>query len=317
MAMDRIQFQKGMSITDLHERFGTEAACERVVFQARWADGFVCPKCQGRHASQFVRHGRRFWQCSDCRRQTSLVAGTLFEHTRLPLTTWFQAIYLITQSKNNVSALELKRYLGVSYRAAWRIKHKLMDTMKDRESKRVLEGYVQADDAYLGGERAGKPGRGSENKVPFVAAVEVNEHGHPLYLRLDRVPSFDRHHVGLWGQEALDSSTHLTSDGLNSFKVVAERLSAHERIICGGGRAAAKHPQFKWVNTILGNLKTAIAGTYHAFKFKKYGQRYLAVYAYRFNRRFDMAAMVDRLAIIAVRSAPRPEKALRVAERWY
>ncbi len=100
-------------------------------------------------------------------------SGTLFHATRLPLTKWFQAIYLVTQNKNNISALSLKRQIGVCYRAAWRVKHKLLEAMAQREDVRLLEGVVIADDAVLGGVHAGKPGRGSENKSPFVAAVET------------------------------------------------------------------------------------------------------------------------------------------------
>jgi hypothetical protein len=104
-----------------------------------------------------------------------LIAGTLMEHTRLPLTKWFLAIYLVTQSKTNISALALRRQVGVSWRTAWLLKHKLMEAMRLREAETPLAGDVRVDDAYLGGERAGgKAGRGSENKVPFVAALELN-----------------------------------------------------------------------------------------------------------------------------------------------
>ena len=89
------------------------------------------------------------------------VVGTVFEHTKLPLSVWFFAIYLMTQSKNAVSALQLKRQLGVSYKAAWLLKHKLLQTMLLREQPRRLDGRVEIDDAYLGGERPGKPGGGS------------------------------------------------------------------------------------------------------------------------------------------------------------
>lgn len=97
----------------------------------------------------------------------------------MPLMRWFVAMHLLTQTKNNVSALELKRHLGVCYKTAWLMKHKLM---RQREDSRVLDGRVEIDDAYLGGERTGgKRGRGSENKVPFIAAVQTTPDGHPLY----------------------------------------------------------------------------------------------------------------------------------------
>ena len=110
---------------------------------------------------------------------------TIFEATKLPLTTWFLAMHLLTQAKNNVSALELKRHLGVRYKTAWLLKHKLMQVMSEREASRQLDARVEIDDAYLGGELpGGKSGRGSENKVSFIAAVETTETGGPLRVCL-------------------------------------------------------------------------------------------------------------------------------------
>jgi hypothetical protein len=101
----------------------------------------------------------------------------VFESTKLSLVRWFLAMQLLTQAKNNVSALELKRQLGVSYASAWLVKHKLMQAMSVREAHRTLTGRVEMDDAYLGGEQPGKPGRGSPNKVPMVAAVQTDAAG--------------------------------------------------------------------------------------------------------------------------------------------
>ena len=136
-------------------------------------EGFSCPQCG--HAAHTVLNAgwgsRKTFQCQACRHQISLIAGTLFQSTHLPLTLWFLAIYLISEAKTGLSSLALKRTLGVSYPTAWRMHHKLMQAMAEREKLYTLEGQVQVDDAYLGGERTGgKVGRGSENKVPFVAA---------------------------------------------------------------------------------------------------------------------------------------------------
>jgi hypothetical protein len=108
-----------------------------------------------------------------------LIAGTLFEGTKLGLRVWFLAIYLISQAKTGLSALALKRDLGVSYPTAWLIRHKLMQAMAEPEAGYLRCGSVQVDDAYLGGElNDGTAGRGSENKVPFVAAVSLDDEGH-------------------------------------------------------------------------------------------------------------------------------------------
>ena len=101
----------------------------------------------------FVRSARRYWQCGVCRQQCSVISGTIFESTKLALTRWFLAMHLLTQSKNNVSVLELKRHLGVCYKSAWLMKHKLMEVMRQREDARVLDGRVEID-ARLPGWRA-------------------------------------------------------------------------------------------------------------------------------------------------------------------
>jgi hypothetical protein len=102
-------------------------------------------------AHSVVRDGaRKVFQCTACRHQASLIAGTVFQGTKLPLTTWFLAIYLISQAKTGLSAMALRRQLGVSYPTAWLIQHKLMQVMADREERYVLEGNVQVDDAYSG-----------------------------------------------------------------------------------------------------------------------------------------------------------------------
>ena len=192
MPMNRVQFQRGVSLPEFFERYGTEEQCVAAMVTLRWPAGFCCPRCSS-DAHYLVGHGaRKLFQCRGCRHQTSLTAGTMMDSTKLPLRTWFLAIFLISQDKTGLSALALKRQLGTSYRTAWLIHHKLMKTMALRDSEQPLTGLVQVDDAYLGGERPGVPGRGSFNKVPIVAAVSTNEAGHPMRVKLPPVAGFTR-----------------------------------------------------------------------------------------------------------------------------
>src|SRR5450432_590649 len=189
MAMNRVQFQPGLSMIEFLDRYGSEDKCEAALLESRWPKGFACPACNSGVHSGFIRAGRRYWQCAACHHQCSAISGTIFESTKLPLTRWFLAMHLLTQSKNNVSALELKRHLGVCYKSAWLMKHKLMEVMRQREDGRELDGRVELDDAYLGGERSGgKAGRGSENKIPFVAAVQTTPDGQPQLVCLRQQP---------------------------------------------------------------------------------------------------------------------------------
>ena len=246
------------------------------------------------------------------RHQDSLIAGTVFEGTKLGLTVWFLAIYLISQAKTGLSALALKRDLGVSYPTAWLIHHKLMQAMVEREARSVLCGNVQVDDAYLGGElNDGTAGRGSENKVPFVAAVSLDDDGHPLRAKLAR-PGFTRKAIADWAGAPRPGST-VISDGLACFAGVTDAGCTHQPTVVAG-RKPKELPLFHWVNTVLGNVKTGLSGTYHAFGFSKYAERYLAAITYRFNRRFDLAPCPTDCWSPPSRCAPRPERWIRMAD---
>ena len=221
---------------------------------------------------------------------------------------------MISQAKTGLSALALKRQLGVSYPTAWLIQHKIMQAMTERDAQYTLCGEVLVDDAYLGGERVGgKAGRGSENKVPFVAAVSLNAEGHPLYTKMTPVPGFTCTALTDWAKAALAPGSQVISDGLACFTGVTAAGCQHQAIIIGL-RKPNEVPEFGWVNTILGNLKTSFSGAYHAFKFAKYGSRYLAAFAYRFNRRFHLDALPTRLLVAAATIGPRPAHWLRRAE---
>jgi ribosomal protein L37AE/L43A len=191
MARNKVQFQKGLSEGRFDALYGTEQRCRDAVFGWRWPGGFVCPVCGGREHS--LLKTRALYQCTACRRQTSLTAGTIFAASKLPLRTWFRAIYHLTQSKGGISSLELGRRLGVTQTTAWKVKHKLMQVMMERDAGKRLSGRIEIDDAYLGGERhGGKRGRGSAGKTPFVAAVETTAEGKPIRLKLRRVRGFRR-----------------------------------------------------------------------------------------------------------------------------
>jgi glyoxylate utilization-related uncharacterized protein len=130
---------------------------------------------------------------------------------------------------------------------------------------------VEIDDAYLGGEcQGGKPGRGSPNKVEFVAAVQTTESGQAVLVCLSKRP-FTKESIKAFAQQSLAAPATLVSDGLGCFTAVRGTAILHEPHPTGGARRSAKHPSFQAViNTVLGNLKTALAGTYHAFDFAKY-----------------------------------------------
>jgi transposase-like protein len=322
-----VQFQKGLSLLEFVARYGTDRQCEDALLQARWGEqGYRCSRCDGKRAFEVaaIKGRRRLWQCAACGYQSSAIVGTLFEQTKLPLSKWFLAMYLMTQHKNGISALALKRQLAVSYPTAWLVKHKLMEAMNQREQTRQLSQRVELDDAYLGGERAGahNGGRGAMNKTAFVAAVQTDMSGRPELIKLNAIAEFTNAALTKWADTSLGGVSLVVSDGLAGFSHAAKGALAHERHVTGGGRAAAQNPSLRWVNTILGNLKTSLSGTYHWFDHARYAHRYLAEFSYRFNRRFKLAAMPERLLHAAIQTKPATlKKSIRLRkplfQRWW
>jgi transposase-like protein len=303
------QRARGLSESEFRRRFGSEEACRAALFALRWGGGWACPSC--RHERCAELKGRAIYQCNRCKHQVSLTAGTVFHWTKLPLTMWFLAIYHLTQSKGGMSSVELARRLGTRQSTAWLMKQKLMAAMAAREAaKPKLSGRIEVDDAYLGGERSGgKRGRGAAGKTPFVAAVETTPERRPRRLRLTVVKGFRKKVVERMAGNDFAAGSHVVSDGLRCWAAVLKAGCKHFPMPTGSGAQAAKWVSFKWVNTTLGNIKTALSGTYHHVS-PKHAQRYLASFAWRFNRRFHLDSLTERLAWACARTAPHPYRIL-------
>src|SRR3954453_8113821 len=296
---------RGLSEAAFRERFGTEAACREALFATRWREGLTCPACG--HRGFCALRTRKVFQCNRCKKQLSLTAGTVFRDTKLPLTAWFSAICHLTQSKSGISSIELARRLGVRQPTASLVKHELMRGKGAREAgKPKLAGRVEMDDAYLGGERSGgKRGRGAAGKTPFVAAVATTAERKPRRLRLPGDKGFREREVERLAKAAIEPGSDVVSDGLSCWPAGEKAGCPHSPIVTGSGKRAASLAPFRWANTTLGNVKTAIAGTYHHVS-AKHAQSYLTSFAYRFDRRFRLDSIVERLAWAAVHTAPQP-----------
>jgi len=311
VARNAVQFQPGLSMAEFNRRYGTEDQCHAALVAMRWPDGFACPKCAGSKHSYCAP--KRLFQCSACRLQTSARAGTIFHKSRTPLTKWFLAMHLMTSAKNDIASLELARQIAVKWDTAWLIKQKLMEVMKQRNSIYKLSGDVQVDDAYQGGEKSGKRGRRvgdapsarcAANKTPFVIAVETRD-GRPIYTQMRCLPGFTKAAIKDYATASIEPGSRVLSDGLGCFNGFAEAGMKHTPRITGGGRPEGV--EFKWVNTGLGNVKSAIKGTLRSCD-PQHTPRYLAAFEWRYNRRFDLSKNLERLARVAATIPPQPRK---------
>lgn len=312
MARNPIQFQDGVSMSAFVKRFGTEEQCEAALKAWRWPDGFVCPRCGS--CDHAVVGKRRLYECHSCYRQTSLKAGTIFAHSLVPLTKWFQCMWMLTQSKGSVATLQLARQLDLKWDSAWLMRQKLAQVMLEREAGCMLEGRIEVDDAVLGGQKSeadgGKRGRAGSNKIPFVPAVETRD-GRPQRAQFIPVTAHTSEEIERIAKGHFAAGSTIVSDGLGCFRAVTKAGCKHEPIIAvRAPEQPEKIPAFRWVNTLLGNLKTAIVGTFKSVR-RAYVPRYLAEFQYRFNRRSRLPEMLDRLGCVAVNTGPRPYSVIR------
>ena len=155
-------------------RFRSEEACREYLLELRWPDGFCCPRC-GCGENSPVR--TVLLRCRECRHQTSVTAGTIFQDTRTSLRLWFQAMWWLTTQKNGASALGLQRVLGLKrYETAWTLLHKLRRAMV-RPGRDLLTGRVEVDECYIGGLEEGLPGRLNLDKALIVVAAQEDGPG--------------------------------------------------------------------------------------------------------------------------------------------
>jgi transposase-like protein len=313
MAKNSVQFQKGYSLPKFLQSYGSEDQCREILYKYRWPNGFECPKCG--HNRCYELKTRQLFQCTNCRSQCSLKSGTIFDSSQLPLTTWFLAIYLITQAKEGMSALSLRRFLGISVNAAFKMKHKLQHVMKKADDQLVLEGFVELDDVYWGGKRSGgKRGRGAPGKTPFLAAVSRNEKGHPIHMRMSKLKAFNFSEVTSWSQRHLSPDAVVISDAFNPFNCLSDLVAFHGQINTSEIYDDPDNRIFHWVNTMISNVKRAIHGTYHSIS-STHLPRYLAEFCFRFNNRFHIGGMVRKLIKLAAKANPKPNRILTLAEK--
>jgi len=267
-----------VSLLEWQNRYGTERACEKVLVKIRWPNGFICPRCNSKDASYITT--RKVYQCSQCRYQVSITAGTLFHSTNLSLVKWFWAIYLAATDKGGISALRLAKHISVSWPTARKMLKKIRVAMADRDSAYRLENLVEFDDAYVGGKRTGKRGRGAAGKKPILVAVETR--GEKAgFMAVEAVDVISKETVCDFLQNHLKVGQTVRTDAFPALNSVKE-MHCHQKKVVPAEEIS------KWlplVHVVIGNLKKFLNGTFHGVSLK-YLQEYLDEFSYRFNRRF-------------------------------
>jgi transposase-like protein len=265
------------TLLELERRFVSEQACRQYLFALRWVEGFVCPRCGGKAAWPM---SRGLWLCADCRHQASVTAGTVFQDSHLPLTTWFRAMWHVTSQKNGVSALGLQRALGLgSYKTAWAVLHKLRRAMV-RPGRDRLHGTVEVDETYWGSEEQGVIGRLTYEKALIVVAAEEDGRGIGR-IRLRRIPDLTQASLHGFIAQAIEPGSTVRTDGLRAY--LGLEGYTHDR------RVQRRQPQGEHllprVHRVVSLLKRWLLGTHQGAIGQEHLDYYLDEFTFRFNRR--------------------------------
>jgi transposase-like protein len=274
------------TMQEFDEWFLNEEACVEYLRRLRWPEGFHCPNC-GKDKAWLT--GRGLLRCASCQRQTSVIAGTLFEGTRKPLRTWFQAVWYITSQKYGGNALGLKRVVGFgSYQTAWTWLHKMRHAMV-RPGRDRLSGKVEVDETYVGGVETGVRGREIEKKAIVVIAVEVHEPFGFGRVRLRQVPDVSGASLVPFVCEMIEPGSEVLTDGWGGYNTLVEHNYLHSKTVLSSSSDDPAHVLMPGVHRIAALLKRWLLGTHQGAVSSKYLDYYLDEYTFRFNRRSAQA----------------------------
>jgi len=285
-----------VSFWEWQQLYPDTKTCLKAIMKLRWPHGFQCRHCGENHG--WLIESRHSFECAHCHRQQSILAGTLFEHTKLPLPKWFWSLYLMASDKGSISALRLSKLIGVSWRTAFHLLRKIRIAMGDQGQLYRLQGLIELDDALVGGKRSGKRGRGAAGKTSIIVACEHND-GRPGFVALEAVKAVNHTTVKRFCEKHLRLQQSVKTDALPALTALSEEHH-HIARITPPEQASTWLP---WVHIVISNFKAYLLGTYHGVS-GKYLQEYLNEFSYRMNRRFWEPEIPNRLLRICVNHVP-------------
>ena len=295
--------------TEFLKWFPEDAACTEFMVRLRWPSGFVCPACKVGGTAWKASRGRLV--CGSCRHQASLTAGTVFEGTRTPLTTWFAAIWYLTNQKLGVSALGLQRVLGFgSYQTAWSMLHKLRRAMV-RPGRDRLSGEVEVDETYVGGVEEGVSGRQTEKKSIVVVAVEVLKPKGFGRARLRTIPDVSGESLIPFVRDVVESGANVHTDGWGGYNDLPKHgYKRRKTILSQSGDPA--HISMPAVHRVASLLKRWLLGTHQGSVSPQHLDDYLNEFTFRLNRRTSRSRglLFYRLVQQAVVTEPAPYRVI-------
>lgn len=277
-----------MNLPRLMVDFDTDQECRDYLERLRWRGTVRCPRCQGEKISRIKE--RRQFDCDSCRYQFSATAGTIFHDSHLGLPKWFMAVYLMCESKKSLSANQMKRMLGVSYKTVWYLCHRIRKAMTETDPE-PLAGTVEVDETYIGGKRRGGRGRGNylKNKTMILAAIERGG-----AVRMSTGSRNTRKVLHKFIRDTAPNPKRIMTDEWQAYDGIADADTTHETVT---------HSKDEWVrgdvhtNTVEGVFslfKRSVVGSFHQVS-AKHLDRYLDEFEWRFNNRKNPYLFRDTL----------------------
>lgn len=277
-----------LSLGDLDARFTDPFAAADYLESIRWPDGPVCPHCGESERTPYrLKHKtRKLWKCAACRKQFTVTIGTIFEASHVPLHKWLLAFYLLCSSKKGMSAHQLHRMLGVTYKTAWFIFHRIREAMRDPAFTSRLSGTVEADETYIGGKprhrnrkNRGRPGTKDKNKSAVLALVERDGRARAFHVARVDAPSLRgaiRNHV--------ERDAAIITDEWRSYQGLGSEFASHDTVSHGEGEYARGAVHTNTVEGYFATLKRGVNGTYHRIS-PAHLHRYLNEFDFRYSTR--------------------------------
>jgi len=275
---------KTYTIKDFDKQFPTEDSCLDFLKENRFPNGIYCPKCQ-KITTHYRIANRKVYSCEFCGSHVSPTASTIFHKSDTPLRSWFHAIFLMSNTKTGISAKQLQRELGVTYKTAWRIFDQVRKLMA--EDVNPLVGKVEVDETYIGGKRQGKRGRGASGKSVVMGMVERD--GNAIAKVIPDVKARTLLPM-IEARVAREDKTIVFTDELPSYNHIERLGYAHEIVQHAAKQYVSGIAHVNTVESLWSTIKRGIDGVNHSVS-PLYLQSYLDSYVYRYNHRKDETSM--------------------------
>ena len=281
------------NLIELSSRFADEEKAIDLIEEVRWADGRICSHC-GHGKSWLIatnstnkKSKRRSYKCASCRKKFSVTVGTIFERSHIPLNKWLATVYLMSSSKKGISAKQIERSVGITYKSAWFLCHRIRHAMGDPDVQEMLTGIVEVDETYVGGKvrnrfgrkrGTGTRGRGAEKKTPVVTLIERDGR-----VKAFTVPNVGKGTLRRLIRENVEITADIMTDKFQSYSGLDKHFKSHQTVDHAKTYVRGiVHTNF--AESYFSLFKRGIMGAFHHIS-EGHMDRYLAEFNFRWNSR--------------------------------